>query len=432
MYWNFLVAYACAVTCCKARGPGPTGSCSLPFPSPRFTTFRSALVFPKEASQVPAFAGTTVREAGMTRDIRSQVPAFAGMTVREAGLMPGCAARGYCSCALHHCLVLPPMPVGWPGTTSIDHRSCPAWKCTAGAAIAKYTLGRVTISSASVCVSAVKRHLPCYGHSTTAIAAYIYTSNASVIQALLCTNIGGICPHSSSLRRRACPVLDTGPQSRTGQCRVGGWVHRPGGYYSGWPVVGSLSVPLRFPSGRTDKERFASGEAQAERRGFAVMVGLVPGLGFLDCGLRRNDGGGREQCGVVGVPCSSFDRLIRSSWHPSVRPDPPPFVVDPPIRSPSVRCSVRPEGNRRGTEGVGFRRRNASFVVPAQAGTLDGALPGWRMGIPTWWVLQWVACRGPLVRSPSISLRANGQGAVCLRRGSGRTEGLRRHGRPGA
>ena len=106
--------------------------------------------------------------------------------------MRGCAAQGYCSCALHHCLVLPPSPAGWPGTTSIVHRSCPARMYSAGAAMSKYTLGRVAISSANVCVSAVKRHLPCYGHSTTAIAAYIYTSNASVIQALFCTNIGGI------------------------------------------------------------------------------------------------------------------------------------------------------------------------------------------------------------------------------------------------
>ena len=31
-----------------------------------------------------------------------------------------------------------------------------------------------------------------------------------------------------------------------------------------------------------------------------VMAGLVLGLGFLDCGLRRNDGGGTEHCRMPG------------------------------------------------------------------------------------------------------------------------------------
>lgn len=55
--------------------------------------------------------------------------------------------------------------------------------------MSKYTLGRAGLSSIGVCVSVAKGHLLCYGHGYSPIAAYIYTSNASVIQALLCTNI---------------------------------------------------------------------------------------------------------------------------------------------------------------------------------------------------------------------------------------------------
>ena len=40
-------------------------------------------------------------------------------------------------------------------------------------------------------------------------------------------------PPPSSFRRRACPVLDTGPEPRTEHCRLPEWLHRPSAYTGG-------------------------------------------------------------------------------------------------------------------------------------------------------------------------------------------------------
>ena len=97
------------------------------------------------------------------------------------------------------------------------------------------------------------------------------------------------------------------------------------------------------------------------------MVGLVPSLGFLDCGLRRNDGGGRYD---GGAPANTMGRWSREALV-IVRPDPPPFALR------------EIEGERRGrgrflagcVRGVAHRQLGQRLPVPFYEGVFLSAGP---------------------------------------------------------